>query len=129
MAYIYANLNPIRRNTSDCVIRALALVMNKSWEEVYMELANEGLALYDMMEVNSTWGNYLKRNGFVQAVLPNTCPLCYTLKDFCRDFPHGEYIVATGSHVIAVVDSDYYDTSDSGNEIVTYYFYKEKDNV
>ena len=131
MAYIYANLNPIRRNTNDCVIRAIALVMDKSWEEVYMELANEGLALYDMMEVNSTWGNYLKRNGFIQAVLPNTCPLCYTLEDFCRDFPSGKYIVATGAHAIAVVGNDYgndyYDTSDSGSEIVTYYFYKEED--
>lgn len=126
MAYVYANLNPIRRNTNDCVIRALALVMNKSWEEVYMELANEGLSLYDMMEVNSTWGNYLKRNGFIQAVLPNTCPLCYTLNDFCRDFPYGKYVVATGSHTVGVIDGDFFDTSDSGSEIISYYFYKEE---
>lgn len=126
MAYVYMNLNPIKRNTNDCVIRALALIMNKTWEEVYMELAYEGLALSDMMEVNSTWGTYLKRNGYVQAMLPNTCPLCYTLKSFCEDFPKGEYIVATGSHVIGVIDGDYYDISDSGNDIVTYYFYRRE---
>ena len=126
MAYVYVNMNPIKRNTDDCVIRALSLIMDKQWEDVYMELAYEGLSLYDMMEANSTWGNYLKRHGYVQAVLPNTCPLCYTLKDFCKDFPYGRYIVATGSHVIAVIDGDYYDTSDSGNEIVTYYFYERE---
>ena len=127
MAYVYMNLNPIKRNTNDCVIRALALVMDKCWDEVYIALAREGLALCDMMEANSTWGNYLKRNGYTQAVLPNTCPLCYTLKDFCEDYPIGRYIVATGSHVIAVIDSDWFDTSNSGSEIVTYYFYREGD--
>lgn len=127
MAYIYANMNPIKRNTNDCVIRALALILGEPWEDIYMDLAYEGLSLYDMMEANSTWGNYLKRRGYVQAVLPNTCPLCYTLRDFCRDYPYGSYIVATGSHVIAVKDSDYYDTSDSGSEIVTYYFYKKEE--
>jgi hypothetical protein len=125
MAYIYLNMNPIKRNTNDCVVRALSLVMGKSWEDVYLELAYEGLSLYDTMEANSTWGNYLKKNGFIQSVLPNTCPLCYTLRDFCKDNPYGSYIVATGSHVIAVIDSDYYDTTDSGTEIVTYFFYKE----
>lgn len=124
MAYIYANLNPIKRNTNDCVIRALALIMDERWEDVYMELAHEGLALYDTMEANSTWGNYLKRKGYIQDLLPNTCPLCYTLRDFCRDYPHGRYIVATGSHVIGVIDGDFFDTSDSGSEIVTYFFYK-----
>ena len=125
MAYIYMNMNPIKRNTNDCVVRALSLVMGKSWEDIYLELAYEGLSLYDMMEANSTWGNYLKKNGFIQSLLPNTCPLCYTLRDFCKDNPYGSYIVATGSHVIAVIDGDYYDTTDSGNEIVTYFFYKE----
>ena len=125
MAYIYMNMNPIKRNTNDCVVRALSLVMGKSWEDIYLELAYEGLSLYDMMEANSTWGNYLKKNGFIQSVLPNTCPLCYTLRDFCKDNPYGAYIVATGSHVIAVIDGDYYDITDSGNEIVTYFFYKE----
>lgn len=125
MSYVRANLNPIKRNTNDCVVRALALVMHKPWEEIYIELAHEGLSLFDMMEVNSTWGSYLKENGFIQAVLPDTCPSCYTLRDFCRDFPYGDYIVATGSHVIGVLDGDYYDTNDSGSEIVTYYFYKK----
>lgn len=125
MAYVYMNLNPIKRNTNDCVIRALALIMDKRWEEIYIALSHEGLALCDMMEANSTWGNYLKRNGYIQDVLPNTCPLCYTLRDFCNDYPQGRYIVATGSHVIGVIDGDYYDTSDSGSEIVTYFFYKE----
>ena len=125
MAYVYVNLNPMRRHTNDCVIRAIALVTGMSWEETYMELANQGLALCDLMENNSTWGTYLKEHGWIQGILPNTCPVCYTLKDFCNDYPIGTYLVATGSHLIGVVNSDYYDTTDSGSEIVTYFFRKD----
>lgn len=127
MAYIYLNMNPIKRNTNDCVIRALSYIIGIPWEDVYMELAYEGLSLYDMMEANSTWGNFLKRNGYVQSVLPDTCPLCYTVRDFCRDHPYGKYILATGSHVIACESGDWFDTTDSGNEIITYYFRKKED--
>ena len=38
------------------------------------------------------------------------------------DHPKGIYVVATGSHVVAVVNGDYYDSWDSGDEIVAYYF-------
>lgn len=50
------------------------------------------------------------------------CPECYTVADFCWDNPYGYYLLATGTHAVAVIDGDYYDTWDSGNESVAYYY-------
>lgn len=127
MAYVHLNLNPRNRNTTDCTVRAIALAMNMSWDEAFMELANKALVLSDTMDSNSTWGTYLKEHGWIQKTLPNTCPYCYTVEDFCEDHPYGLFIVATGSHVLVCWDGNYIDTSDSGNEILTYYFYKGED--
>lgn len=127
MSYIYRNENPINRNTNDCVIRAIATATDMPWVDVYLEICRQGLLLYDMPTTNSTWEMWLVEHGFKKSLLPDTCPHCYTLRDFCNDFPYGTYIVATGSHVVACDSGNYFDTSDSGNEIVTYYFYKEED--
>lgn len=76
----------------------------------------------DMPSSNNVWGEYLKQKGFRRAVIPDTCPSCYTVKDFCFDNPSGKFLLATGSHVIAVVNGDYYDTWDSGEEVPIYYW-------
>lgn len=81
--------------------------------------------MYDMPSSNEVWGAYLKSIGYKKYVIPNTCPDCYTVRDFCNDNPTGRFLLATGSHVIAVIDGDYYDTWDSGDEVPVYYFTKE----
>jgi hypothetical protein len=80
------------------------------------------MKLADMMDANHVWGEFLFENGFRRYIIPNECPTCYTIRDFCRDYPKGEYILATGSHVVAVVDGDYYDSWDSGDEVPIYYW-------
>jgi len=122
MAYIYENKNPLNKRVGDCVIRAIAKVMNMTWDDVAIDLSMMMVLEKDIVSSNSLWGKYLLMNGFVRGNLPDTCPHCFTLEDFCKVFPVGTYLVATGSHVIAVIDGDYYDTFDSGNEVVTYYF-------
>lgn len=81
--------------------------------------------LCDMPSSNYVWASYLKSKGFVRKDLPNTCPDCYTLEHFCQDYPSGKYIVATGTHVIAVEDGNIYDSWDSSGEIVMFYWTKE----
>lgn len=120
--FIFENPNPVNNLVGDCVIRAISIAMDKPWEETYDELCRQGGLMYDMPSSNEVWSEYLKQNGFKKKVLPNTCPSCYTIRDFCIDHPFGEYLVATGSHLVAVIDGNYYDTWDSGNEIPVYYF-------
>ena len=124
--YRHYNPNPYGKSVGDCVIRALTILFNDSWDNVYVDLTMQGHFMKDMPSSNAVWGEYLKLNGFRQYSLPYTCPSCYTIIDFCYDFPKGKYLVATGSHVVAVVDGNYYDTSDSGKEVPIYYWRKEK---
>lgn len=78
----------------------------------------------DMPSSDAVWGAVLRRHGFKRKNIPDTCPDCYTIADFCEDNPHGVFVVGTGGHVVTVVNGDYYDAWDSGNEITQYVWYK-----
>lgn len=85
----------------------------------------EGYLEKDYPNYNSIWWSYLTRNGWKRYLIPDTCPLCYTLKHFTEDHNKGVYIVGDGSHTVAVVDGNYIDTWNSGNIPILYYFRKE----
>jgi len=125
MGFIERNINPDGKMTDDCVIRALAAVMGYSWEKVYADLSVEGMNNHDLWNKNYVWMNYLRKKGFSRAVIPNTCPDCYTIADFAKDHPIGKYIVGTGTHVVAVIDGDYIDTWDSGREVPIFFLWRD----
>ena len=125
MSYVPFNPNPLGKTVGDCVIRAISKIMKYDWDRAYCEVALQGFEMKDIISSNSVWGAYLRRKGFVRYVIPNTCPDCYAVRDFCIDYPKGEFILATGSHVIAIIDGDYYDSWDSGNEIPVYFWTRE----
>ena len=113
MSYRYYNPNPLKLSVGDCTIRAISCALNITWDETYCALVDLGFEMYDMPSANRVWGQFLKINGFKKHQLPDTCPDCYTVKDFCYDFPFGTYIVGTGEHVVCVIDGNYYDSWDS----------------
>ena len=124
MAYVYKNPNPQKKRVGDCVIRGVSILTNQSWIYSYICIVIQGLKMFDMPSSNDVWGSYLKSLGYTKHIIPDSCPDCYTVREFCYDHPHGKYLVATGSHVVAVIDGDYYDTWDSGDEVPVYYFEK-----
>lgn len=126
MAFVYRNPNPMKNLVGDCVIRGISILTNKPWEYVYIEIVTQGYNMYDMPSSNEVWGEYLKSQGFKRNIISNTCPECYSIRQFCKDHPYGKYLLATGTHVVAVIDGDYYDTWNSGDEVPIYYFSKEE---
>jgi hypothetical protein len=122
--YIYYNPNPLDRRTGDCVIRALTKLLDADWDTVFVELFTTAFAMKDMMDHNIVWNDFLESCGYQRKGIPDTCPLCYSIADFCDDHPSGKYVVATDSHVVAVVDGNYYDTWDSGDKVPIYYWTK-----
>lgn len=81
-----------------------------------------------MPSSNYVWGSYLRSKGYVRKNLPDTCPECYTARQFCNDHKNGRYIIATGTHVIAVdKPGNLYDSWDSSDEVVTYYWEKKEE--
>lgn len=126
MAFVFENPNPKKNLVGDCVIRGISILTDKPWEYTYVEIVTQGYAMYDMPSSNAVWMAYLKSQGYDKYIIPNSCPDCYTIKDFCKDHPQGKYLLATGTHVVAVIDGNYHDTWDSGNEIPVFYFTKEE---
>ena len=122
--WIEYNSNPFKKRVGDCVIRAIAKALNQPWEDIYIDLTLQGLSMGDLLSSNSVWGAYLKNKGFVREIIPNECPDCYTIKDFCAEHPNGTYVIGTGTHCVCVVDGCLYDTWDSSEEVPIYYYKK-----
>ena len=104
--FIELNSNPITARVGDCVIRAIAA------------------AETDLPISNTVWGRYLNDRNYKYFSVPNTCPFCYSVKDFCKDNPNGTFVLGTGKHAICIIDGNYYDSWDSGDEVPIYGFKK-----
>lgn len=127
MAYIKFNNNPKGRNVGDCVIRATSKALNISWENAFIDLVMQAYSMCDLPSSNSVLNAYLHTKGFRRYVLPNECEDCYSIEQFCIDYPQGTYIVCTGTHTVAVISGDYYDSWQSGDETPLFYWKREND--
>lgn len=123
--WIKANPNPCRQEEPDCVVRAICLATDRSWDEVHWELCVLSHERCTMPSVNWLWEEYLKQQGFKKYLLPVCCPSCTTVREFSRHFPVGTYVIGTGSHAVCIRDGNHMDIWDSGDEVVNYYFKKK----
>lgn len=122
--WIKANPNPYRQEEPDCVVRAIAIATDHSWEKVHWDLCVMSHYEHTMPSTNWLWGKYLKRHGFEKFLLPDSCPDCTTVREFCRHYPDGTYVIGTGTHAICVINGNYYDAWDSGQTVPTFFYRK-----
>lgn len=120
--WMNANPNPKHQQVPDCVIRAICLAYNRRWHDVYNDLCSVGYEDCNMPSADAVWGHYLHLLGAEPFLLPKSCPRCTTVRKFSEIFSHGTYIIGTGSHAVAVIDGDYYDSWDSGDEIPSFFW-------
>ena len=123
--FIEYNPNPCARRVGDCAVRAIAKALKIDWETAYLAIMMNGFYMCDMPSSDAVWGATLRQNGFTRKVIPNTCPECYTAKDFCRDHPVGTYVLGFGGHTATVKDGDLFDYWDSSDEIPQFYWTDE----
>ncbi len=123
--WIKYNPNPTGRLVGDCAVRAVARALEISWEDAYDMIASNGYAMGDMPSSDSVWGAVLRQHGFYRKAIPNSCPDCYTVSDFCIDNPVGTFVLGFGGHVATVVDGDLYDSWNSSMQIPVYVWYRK----
>lgn len=114
----FCNPNPCHVLVGDCVIRACTISLDSEWRKVHSDLSFLSRARCNMPSANVVWGEYLESRGLIYRVpgFPQT------IQQFCREHPTGCYTIGTGGHAVTVIDGDWYDVWDSGDERVLYYF-------
>lgn len=121
----YFNPNPVAAREEDCAVRSVSAALDISWDEAFDLIAHNAKQMGAMMHRDAAWGSVLRQNGFKRAIIPNSCPDCYTAEDFCRDNPHGTYVLGFGTHTACVVDGGILlDTWDSSDEVPIYVWYR-----
>lgn len=125
--YSQYNPNPHGKRVGDCVIRAISKALNQDWTTTYIDLTLQGYIMGDLLSSNAVWGAYLKCKGFERDILSNDCPECYTIEDFCNEYPNGIFIVGTGTHAVAVIDGTIFDAWDSSKETPLYYWKRKEE--
>lgn len=122
--YEYYEPNPVRTGAIDCSTRALSKALDVSWEKAYLMKALNGLLMGNEGVADEVWGSVLRENGFRREAIPNSCPDCYTVADFCEDHSKGIYVVKSENHAACVVDGVLYDSFNSENNVPSYYWVK-----
>lgn len=72
MEFVKFNQNPKQKRTTDCVIRAISFALGKTWEEVYRDLAEQGIKNGLMLNDRNNWKLYLKVLGYNMERMPKT---------------------------------------------------------
>lgn len=122
----YYEPNPVRTGAIDCAVRAISKALDVPWERAYIMLSLNGFLMGNIISADEVWGSLLRQNGFKRQLVPDTCPDCYTVAQFCEDYPEGTFVVKSEEHVATVVNGILYDSLPSENKVVIYYWYKEE---
>ena len=126
MMWRYYNPNPVGRSEGiDCAVRAVAKALNTDWETAYILIAINGYAMGDVSCSDSVWGSVLRQHGFYRENIAKNLRGRYFVGDFAEDNPDGTFVIGTGSHAVAIVDGDIYDSFDSTDQPVEFVWYRK----
>ena len=102
----YYNANPHGRSVSDCVVRAISVAEDTSWDETYEKLSDiaqeEGILLDDV--------NFVE--GYLDKRYKRMCHYSKTIEEFMEEFPCGKFLITMPGHITCVVDGILVDSFD-----------------
>lgn len=125
--YEFYEPNPVRTGAIDCSTRALTKALDISWEKAYVMKSVNGFLMGNEPVADEVWGSILRQHGFARKMVSDSCPLCYTVDQFCEDHPEGTFVVKSEDHVATVKDGILYDSWPSQNKVVLYYWYRKEE--
>lgn len=124
--FVFLNENRDKKLVGDCVVRAISTLLNQDWNTTFLGIVIQAFIDADMPSSDSVWNNYLIYKGYERVTIPSVCPNCMTVREFSNSYKDGRYLLFVGGHVVACIDGNYYDTWDSGDKTVIYYFQNRK---
>lgn len=125
MEFVKFNQNPKQKRTTDCVIRAISFALGKTWEEVYRDLAEQGIKNGLMLNDRNNWKLYLKVLGYNMERMPKTLNnKRYTVEQFADEIARKgcTYVVKIANYITVVKDKKLYDTWNCKNKCVGNYW-------
>lgn len=121
----YYNPNPLKKETGDCVVRAMTKALDRDWDSVFKELFEIGFELKVMPNNDEAWKALLIKNGFVLHKVTNKRGSKRpTVQSFASEHKKGTYVLRVANHIVTCQDGYYYDLFDSGESSL--YGYWEK---
>ena len=115
--FCYKNENPIKKETSDCVIRALVSATGESWDNIYKELCEIGFELKTIPNTKESWETLLKRKGFIRYAISNKKGSKRpTVLEFAKKHKENIYILQVANHLTVCKNGIYYDLWDCGEK-------------
>lgn len=102
----FYNANPKGRRAADCVVRALANVLNQTWTQTYGDLFDLAMKYYLPPEEDKIVEKYLQSKGAIKHLQPrkgdNTKitgeELCFLIQEGVWGDIHSNYFINIGSH-------------------------------
>jgi hypothetical protein len=118
MAFIQLNPRTIPTESNDCVVRALTIALNKSYDEVHAicgasgRRPNKGMTVYEIEQATKLRFDLIPRNKRV------------SFAQFAEQNPTGRYVVIKRGHAVALIDGVWYDAHRSAcgprSKVMTY---------
>lgn len=110
--FTFYNANPYANNISDCVIRALSVLTNRNWHDIYDELSDlankQGLLFSNVIFVEDYLDNLYNRE----------CHYAKTVGEFAKEHPLGKYAITMDNHITALINGKLIDTFDPSERVM-----------
>lgn len=112
MSYKFYNANTFKNDISDCVVRCLSVLLDKSWRNIYNELTylagNEG-TMFDRVDFVEDYLDKRYKRQHHRAK---------TVGEFAKEYPRGRYAVTMDGHITPIIDGVIIDTFDPSKRIM-----------
>lgn len=114
--FINYNANPKGwKHEGDCVVRAVAVATQTTWEDAYDKLYEIGKKKCRMSNSNQTYETYLKQNGFTQMKqIKNDSGRWLKVEELVEKFPNSILVISTSGHLTVAIKGVLIDTWNCG---------------